>query len=109
MTLFIDESMMSEYTADPVFDSIESSSSYLLPQSDVIKLRESELTSFNKDELRLARNEIFARHGYVFKSDELESYFYEKSWYFPDPNQDGSLNKIEEYNVKVIEDLEELY
>ncbi|WP_142329593.1 YARHG domain-containing protein [Bacillus sp. es.036] len=109
MTLFIDEKMMSEYTADPVFDYIESSSSYLLPHSDVIKLSESELTSFNKDELRLARNEIFARHGYLFKSDELESYFAAKTWYYPDPYYDGSLNNVEEYNVKLIEDLEELY
>ena len=109
MTLFIDENMMSKETADPVFDYIESSSSYLLPHSDVIKLSESELTYFNKDELRLARNEIFARHGYVFKSDELESYFAEKTWYYPDPYYDGSLNNIEEYNVKLIEDLEELY
>jgi YARHG domain len=109
MTLFIDEKMMSGYTADPVFDYIESTSSYLLPHSDVIKLSESELTSFNKDELRLARNEIFARHGYVFKSDELESYFAEKTWYYPDPYYDGSLNNIEAYNVKLIEDLEELY
>ncbi|WP_160918124.1 YARHG domain-containing protein [Guptibacillus hwajinpoensis] len=46
---------------------------------------------------------------YVFKSDELESYFSEKNWYFPDPYYDGSLNNIEAYNVKLIEDLEELY
>ncbi|WP_273831872.1 YARHG domain-containing protein [Guptibacillus sedimenti] len=109
MTLFIDEKMMTQYTADPVFDYIESTTSYLLPHSDVIKLSESELTSFNKDELRLARNEIFARHGYVFKSDELESYFAEKTWYFPDPYYDGSLTNVEAYNVKLIEDLEELY
>ncbi|WP_273851780.1 YARHG domain-containing protein [Guptibacillus spartinae] len=109
MTLFVDEKMMSQYTADPVFDYIESTNSYLLPHSDVIKLSESELTSFNIDELRLARNEIFARHGYVFKSDELESYFAEKTWYFPDPYYDGSLNNVEEYNVKLIENLEELY
>ena len=109
MTLFINEKMMSQYTADPVFDTIESLSSYLLPHSDVIKLSESELSSFNKDELRLARNEIFARHGYVFKSDELESYFAEKTWYFPDPYYEGSLNNVEAYNVKLIEDLEELY
>nr|WP_255639981.1 YARHG domain-containing protein [Pseudalkalibacillus hwajinpoensis] len=100
---------MTKYTADPVFDYIESTTSYLLPHSDVIKLSESELTSFNKDELRLARNEIFARHGYVFKSDELASYFAEKTWYFPDPYYDGSLTNVEAYNVKLIEDLEELY
>ncbi|MCA0170385.1 YARHG domain-containing protein [Bacillus sp. RAR_GA_16] len=92
-----------------MFDYIESTNSYLLPHSDVIKLSESELTSFNIDELRLARNEIFARNGYVFKSDDLESYFAEKTWYYPDPYYDGSLNNVEEYNVKLIENLEELY
>ena len=107
MTLFIDENMMSEDTTDPVFDYIESSSSYLLPHSDAIKLHESELTSFNKDQLRLARNEIFARYGYVFQSNDLQTYFSQKSWYYPDSSYDGSLSAIEEYNVKLIEKMED--
>lgn len=34
-------------------------------------------------ELRLLRNEIFARQGYIFKNSELKSYFESKSWYTP--------------------------
>jgi uncharacterized protein len=34
-------------------------------------------------ELKVARNEIFARHGYVFKSHELSDYFSRRAWYRP--------------------------
>ncbi len=107
MTLFSDETVISEYVNQEVEDTDDSL--YLLPNSDAIKLHESDISWLSEDDLRLARNEIFARHGYVFKSDELESYFSEKSWYFPDPYYDESLSKIEEYNVKLIEEMEELY
>lgn len=33
--------------------------------------------------LQLARNEIFARRGYLFGDDELLTYFYTKNWYVP--------------------------
>lgn len=34
-------------------------------------------------ELRIMRNEIFARHGYIFKSPEMSSYFTRQRWYSP--------------------------
>ncbi|TKD70708.1 YARHG domain-containing protein [Pseudalkalibacillus hwajinpoensis] len=108
ITLFVDENVMSDYATQD-FEYTEPFSFYILPNSDVIKLHESDLSWFSEDELRLARNEIFARHGYVFKSDELERYFSDQSWYYPDPYYDGSLSSIEDYNVKLIEKMEEQY
>ena len=35
---------------------------------------------------RLARNLPFARRGYVFKSDDLQTYFETMDWYIPNPN-----------------------
>lgn len=35
--------------------------------------------------LRIMRNEIYARHGYVFNDQELLAYFEKKRWYKPDP------------------------
>ena len=34
-------------------------------------------------EIRVARNEIFAHHGYVFKNHELSDYFSRRAWYHP--------------------------
>lgn len=58
--------------------------------------------------LRLMRNEVFARHGYVFKDIDLQNYFAAMSWYKQDhtfnPNQ---LNEFELLFLKYIKDLEE--
>ena len=32
-------------------------------------------------ELNIMKNEIYARHGYIFKTPELKSYFERQSWY----------------------------
>ena len=70
-------------------------------------------------ELIIARNEIFARHGYCFTDDHLMQYFLQCSWYLPDvaPGRLDliSLNSTETKNVNFLldyqdkrEDLEEL-
>ena len=38
------------------------------------------------EQLRLIRNEIFARHGFVFKSKDLSEHFNGQDWYKPNPN-----------------------
>lgn len=39
-------------------------------------------TSYRKTaELRIIRNTIYARKGYIFKDKNLENYFKKKSWY----------------------------
>lgn len=49
------------------------------------------------------RNEIFARHGYKFKSEEMGDYFLNKSWYIPlYDNVDGLLSKTETENIELI-------
>ena len=46
------------------------------------------LESKNLQELRLLRNEIFAKHGYVFKDQSLQYRFEKLDWYVPiDDNQ----------------------
>lgn len=72
---------------------------YILPYSDTIELTDGDVNILNAKELTYARNEIYARHGYVFKSAELNEYFNSKSWYTPDPSFDGTLSKIENKNV----------
>lgn len=56
--------------------------------------------------LRLARNEIFASHGYIFSSSDLKNFFSKKTWYKPsikaDKWSDKLLSKTEREHVKTI-------
>lgn len=79
-----------------------SSSDHILPASDKRVVSEEDIANLTKGQLRIARNEIYARHGYVFKSQDLQKYFSSKSWYHPDPSFDGSLNEVEKENVDFI-------
>ncbi len=82
---------------------------YILWNSSEEYLTESELSGLSAKELTYARNEIYARHGYIFKSDELNNYFGSLSWYNPDPNFNGTLHGIEESNVAFIKNYQEKY
>ncbi|WP_144555450.1 YARHG domain-containing protein [Bacillus sp. X1(2014)] len=80
---------------------------FIMPGSDQRRLSESELANLTLEELRLARNEIYARHGYIFNSENLNSYFQQKSWYHEDASYDGiTLSEIEKYNVEMIQNSE---
>ncbi|OFI05543.1 hypothetical protein CLOACE_16260 [Clostridium acetireducens DSM 10703] len=73
--------------------------------SSNIKPTDSELKSLSKETLSLARNEIFARHGYIFQTEPYKSYFNSKTWYKLDASFKGTdeeLNETEKYNVKLI-------
>lgn len=58
-------------------------------------------------DLRIMRNYIFARHGYKFKSKDLQDFFSQYSWYVPRYSDvSSSLNKIEKSNVETIKSWE---
>lgn len=44
---------------------------------------ESDLVGLNSTDLRIMRNWIFARHGYIFRTQELKDYFSQYPWYNP--------------------------
>lgn len=96
----------SENTGSSQGSESSESSEYVIADSDTVLLQESDLNKYTKDELRLARNEIVARHGYIFKSDELNEYFKSKSWYKPTTDADdfdmNVLNDVETQNMKKI-------
>jgi len=62
------------------------SSEYILSQSSTKLLDINDISGMSKAQLKLARNEIFARHGRTFKNQELQNYFESKSWYKANPN-----------------------
>lgn len=85
---------------------------YILPDSSNKSLSAKDVSGLSKKELRLARNEIYARHGRKFKDQELQAYFNGKSWYkgkiAPDDFIDEErLTKLERQNIKLIESYED--
>ena len=66
-------------------------------------LHGSELNYFDKPTLRLMRNFILARRGYVFQSKDLNEYFRKQPWYQPvDNNDDIQLSLLERLNIELI-------
>ncbi len=84
---------------------------YLLPESNTRYLTQEDLEGLDKQQLALARNEIFARHGRLFTTTEIQEYFNEQSWYngyIQPANFDSSvLNDYERYNVAFISQYED--
>ena len=71
------------------------------------KLVYEDLKGLSKQNLRIMRNWIFARHGYIFKSADLKKFFSKQSWYTPRySNVASQLSSIEEYNVNFIKKYE---
>lgn len=57
------------------------SGDYILPDSNKRLLTDDDLEGLSANELMLARNEIYARHGRKFVDEQIQTYFDSKSWY----------------------------
>lgn len=82
------------------------SKDYIIPDSSSKEITFEQLDGINKIALRYAINEIYARHGYLFQTPELRSYFDTKTWYKEayqkqsyTNNNDVPLNEIEKKNI----------
>lgn len=75
------------------------------PFTSTRKVTEEDLYYRSAAELRIMRNEIYARNGYIFDNEELHYYFSQKSWYQP-YTYNPTLNKIEQYNIMFIKEYE---
>ncbi len=66
-------------------------------------LNDKQFRKYSKAALRIMRNEIQARHGYRFKSQDLQEYFGRESWYQPAPSNDEiRMTLIERLNADLI-------
>ncbi|MBQ8505828.1 MAG: YARHG domain-containing protein [Clostridia bacterium] len=81
--------------------------SFLLPDSDVYLYSADELEMYDAETLALMRNEILARHGYVFQKEAYREYFGSQGWYSENPDFSyDQLNAVEMENVETIKALE---
>ncbi|MCT4638069.1 MAG: YARHG domain-containing protein [Bacteroidales bacterium] len=85
------------------FKNIDNQYSRKYEMTSKIKLSSYILDKYSKEELRLMRNEIFAAHGYIFKSEDLRTHFYKTKWYKPRfTDVSEKLTNIEKYNIQMI-------
>jgi hypothetical protein len=73
------------------------------PFASVLPLTDGITIYFSKAELRIMRNEMYARHGYVFKSSELQAYFTAQPWYKPvEDAGEAQLSELEKLNARIL-------
>ena len=78
---------------------------YIFANSDRMRLTPDMLRGLTRDQLRLARNEIYARRGRFFRDQQLAAYFSRFDWYKPFA-WEVPLNPIEQANVNLIASME---
>ena len=91
-------------TEVPESDEVTKSNSYILPDSSKKSIKKSDLKKLSESDIRIARNEIYARHGLIFKSEDLNLYFNNQSWYkeLTDDQDSIKLSDIEQKNLDLI-------
>lgn len=87
---------------------------YFFPDSSSRYLTDEEIAAYSADDLELAKNEIYARHGRQFVTQYISDYFNSKSWYHGtvdpetfDSQQDSVFNEYEMANIAKIAEWEE--
>ena len=97
---------------------LQNSEDYVFPNSNTQLLTEADLQGKTAEQLRIGRNEIYARHHCTFKTEEIVNYFQSKSWYSADPNLTSDkmnadvsayLNDIEVKNVNFIRNYQQTH
>lgn len=81
-----------------------------LYESDIRYLAKEDLASDPLVVIHLAKNEIYARHGYIFKDQDLYNYFMGCIWYTPttapEDFSDEVFNEFEKENLKLLDELD---
>lgn len=90
--------------------SLGQSNEYIFPESTEDIISYENIANKSDEELRLGRNEIYARHGRIFASPELRTYFEGKTWYngtiLPEQFSNSMLSRVELNNVSEISNVE---
>lgn len=83
-----------------------------LYQTDREYLTREELANEAPTVIHLAKNEIYARHGYIFRDKDLYNYFMGSIWYMPaiapEDFRDEVFNEYEKANLELLAELDTL-
>lgn len=84
---------------------------YLVPDADSRYIKRADTDGFTAQLFNYAKNEIYARHGRLFNSTELQNYFNSQDWYYgfiePDEFSDTVFNEYEKMNIRYLGNMEE--
>ena len=99
------------YAAGGYQGSSASQFDYLMSlDSSAVLFSEEDLNGLSARELTYLRNSVYARHGYIFNSQELNDFFSGYIWYSPNPGvttEDVSAN--EKKNAAMIRNYQDTY
>lgn len=79
---------------------------YIIPDSDTRALTEGELWAYSRETLRYIRNELLARHGYVFGDNKFGRYFSRTDWYKAGNYEKAILTALEWNNINLVRTVE---
>lgn len=79
---------------------------YIIPDSDTRELTEAELWAYTRETLRYIRNELLARHGYVFGGNKFGRYFDKTDWYEAGNYENEILTALEWDNINLVRTVE---
>lgn len=82
------------------------SSEYILQESSERALTDADVQGMSYDDLQMAINEIYARHGRIFGTESIQQYFEGKSWYQgttdADHFSDSVFSSVENQNIQFL-------
>lgn len=101
----LDEDEESDDEEGPHQQIMDESGEFIFPDSNKVVEDSGDIEQLSDNDLRIAINEIYARHGYHFKSADLQEYFNSTRWYEDEGITDqseitGELNKYEKENLE---------
>ena len=86
---------------------------YIIPSSSICLLQQEMMDNWSDNDLWIAKNEIYARHGRKFGNDYLQQYFNQCSWYQGTIStkkfDDAVLNETEKKNVELLSEAKKEY
>jgi len=87
------------------FTKIDNLGKYFKTKTELLSIEN--LKKMNNEDLKIMRNEVYAKYHYLFKSQKFSDYFSKQEWYSGyHQNVDDFLTEIEKENVKNIRQIE---
>ena len=77
----------------------------MFPWASQERISAGDLQGYTAWQLKIMRNEIYARHGYIFDTQDMKNYFERQGWYRP-VSRKVKLSAIEQANVNTIQQVE---
>ena len=67
-----------------------------------------DISHYDRGQIRVLRNSIYARHGRIFKDRNLRAYFNSQPWYrgWRNTIPQRELNKFEKFNIEFLQQYE---